>query len=117
MDVDRLEACSVEGRGHLDLPVHALLPQDGHSAPLRSLRGRSPGVERQLRPTAGVVRVEAERLLLARARRIVAEVLHREGRLRPRRAQLHERDVQQLLHDEPVASGRPEEARVLRHAP
>ncbi len=47
VDVDRLEACPVEGGGHFDLTVHALLAQDGHARPRpardEGQRRRRPG--------------------------------------------------------------------------
>ncbi len=68
--VDRLEAGAVEGGGHLDLPVHALLAQDGHPRPgAAGHEGRGQVL----------VRVEGERGRGGRDRR------GRSGRPAPRR--------------------------------
>ena len=96
-DVDRLEPGRVEGGGHLDLAVYALLAEDGgarsgQDGPGQSgfgfVRGRRGGVEshRVARPRVGEVGVEVP--LLFGAVRVVAQGLHAEGQLGPGGLQL-----------------------------
>ena len=51
MHVSRLKACAIEGRGHLDLSVHALLAQDRDCRPCATADERRGHV---------VVRIKAE---------------------------------------------------------
>ena len=89
--VHALEARERERRRHLDVPVHALLAQDGHAGLLAAARaGRAPyrfvGIVGELEGEAGVGLVEAVVVFLLRRGGVVAERLHAVGRLAPRAA-------------------------------
>src|SRR5262249_40503110 len=105
--VGRREAGAVEGGGHLELTVHALLTQDRDAWP-RAPRERersgyvSIELERGAREVPGLVRVDAGALLLLGAARIVAQSLDAVGRVRPQRAQARTLPGEQrvvALHD------------------
>ncbi len=99
VDVDRLEARTVEGRGHLELPVDPLLPQDGHLGPGPAPdEGRGDvlvGVEAQGGRQARIVGVEQGRVSLSRAVRVVAQLLDAVAALRPQGQQGRARLVDQ----------------------
>ena len=83
--VDRLEAGAVEGRGHLDLAVHALLAQDGDARPRAAATkgAMSSGIEGQCTERPGSSR-SMMRSYSSRAHvRVVAQRLHAPAGLGP----------------------------------
>ena len=87
MDVDGVEARAIERRGHLDLPVHALLPQDrdARTCPRRDERRRDVvrRIEPDVRMQAGVREIVDAGEFLVGARRVVAQLLDRVADRRP----------------------------------
>ena len=87
VDIHRGKAGTMEGRGHLDMPVDALLAQDGNPWPdAGSDQGCSDiliDFEGRATLDTQVVLVQQRIVFLLRTRRVIAQGLHLEGRLRP----------------------------------
>ena len=86
--VDRHEPSAVEGGGHFNLPVDALLSQDRYLRTFaRALDERPRGVESQVvaqrHVEPGYVRITDELVLLVGALRVVAQTLQLEAGLGP----------------------------------
>ena len=96
MHIDGSKARAIKRRGHLHLPIHALLAQNGNSRPRcmhkRRIHPLGP-IERHANRKSGPLGILQQRELLPRALRIVAQRLNMKARLRPHRVQCGARVV------------------------
>ncbi len=93
--IHRLEAGPVEGRGHLQVAVHPLLPQDGHPGAMPAHRRRPVRVEAEPGMQAGIGVIGQRLELLGGAVGVVAQRLHPVAGLLPEGLQLGPGAVQQ----------------------
>eukprot|EP00754_Rhynchopus_humris_P034199 Rhum_TRINITY_DN15543_c0_g1::Rhum_TRINITY_DN15543_c0_g1_i1::g.161066::m.161066 len=110
VNVVHVESSAAERPRHLNVAVHALLPQDRHVRRVGDGRNRLRDVERQLREETRVLLVQDGVVLLLRALLVVAHRLHQVRRLGPHALQLRTRPAHGL------AAARPDHDRLLlRH--